>query len=405
MQNIVFEKPYQFIPPHRGDWWPKFIRGSGFLYRYLRKHDGIVDYECRNVQRLRDSLAAGHGIVLAPNHSRASDPLVIGKLTGEADCLIYAMASWHLFNQNWKMAWAIRKMGGFSVNREGEDRQSVSTAIQILVEAERPLILFPEGATTRTNDQLHALLPGVAAIARLGAKKRAKKDGGKVVIHPIGIKYFFKGDLQKSVEPVMAEIEARFSWQPQTHLPLLTRLRKIGDTLLTLKEIEYFGEPQTGERWNRQIGLIERLIDPLEEHYFGEIKKGGVVPRIKDLRIQIMPDLIAGGLDQQEKELRWRQLADIYLAQQVSCYPDGYLKEPTTVDRVLETVERFEEDLTDKMRTHGHLTCVISVADAIEVPLDRDRKAEVDPLMLQLEAALSDEIASLSRESPEFKEA
>ncbi|QDU92842.1 1-acyl-sn-glycerol-3-phosphate acyltransferase [Lignipirellula cremea] len=403
MQKIVFEKPYKFIPPHRGDWWPAFIRDSGILYRYLKKHEGVTGYDVRHTDRLRASLDAGHGIILAPNHSRASDPLVIGRLTGEAKCLVWAMASWHLFNQSWAMSWAIRKLGAFSLYREGDDRVSVSTAINMVVEAKRPLVLFPEGATTRTNDQLHTLLPGVAAIARLAAKKRAR-TGGKVVIHPVGIKYLFGGDLKATVAPVLAEIEQRLSWQPQVHLPLLERIRKLGSALLTLKEVEYFGAARSGSLWERQKGLIERLLDPMEEEYFGEIKQGGVVARIKDLRIRLMPEMIDGSLTEEQRQRRWLQLADLYLSQQVSCYPLDYIKQPTTVDRILETVERFEEDLTDVARIHGHMTCVIDVGEPIEVPVGRDRNAEVDPIMVELETALTAQLAALAKESPLYEE-
>ena len=88
---------------------------------------------------------------------------------------VFAMASWHLFNEGWFDAFAIRKMGGFSINREGTDRQSLETAIDILANAERPLILFPEGSTNRLNDYLLPLLEGVTFIARSAARRRASK--------------------------------------------------------------------------------------------------------------------------------------------------------------------------------------------------------------------------------------
>ena len=102
-------------------------------------------------------------------------------------------------NQDRFTAWAIQKMGGFSVYREGMDRKAIETAIDILARAERPLILFPEGRVTRTNDKLSALLDGVAFIARSGAQRRQKLvPNGQVVIHPVAIKYRFRGDLAQT---------------------------------------------------------------------------------------------------------------------------------------------------------------------------------------------------------------
>ncbi len=51
---------------------------------------------------------------------------------------------------------------------------------------------------------------------------------------------------RQTVIPVVAEIERRLSWQPQTQLPLRERIRKLGSALLALKEIEHFQAPQPG---------------------------------------------------------------------------------------------------------------------------------------------------------------
>lgn len=154
----------------------------------------------------------------------------------EAGTHCYAMASWHLFNQDRFTAFAIRRLGGFSVYREGLDRQAIDTAAQILAHAERPLIVFPEGAVTRTNDKLQALLDGVAFIARSAAKRRAKLvPGSKVVVHPIAMKYLLQSDIVDAVSPVLAEIEHRLTWRCPDDEPVLNRITRIGMALLALK--------------------------------------------------------------------------------------------------------------------------------------------------------------------------
>ena len=125
--TVVFDRPYQFIPPHRGNLWPSFIQSFRLVDRHLKHKEGVVDYECRNVERLSQSLDRGDGILLAPNHCRYSDPLVLGWPARQAGTHVYAMASWHLFNEGAFDSFAIQKMGGFSVNREGADRQSLET--------------------------------------------------------------------------------------------------------------------------------------------------------------------------------------------------------------------------------------------------------------------------------------
>ena len=246
-----------------------------------------------------------------------------------------------------------------------------------------------------------ALLDGVSFIARTAAKKREKENGGKVVVHPVAIKYQFKGDLAKTLEPVLSSIEHRFSWRSQSKLPLLERVFKLGRALLSLKELEYFGEVQTNYRLHQRLEkLIDRLLCPLEEQWHGSAKEGPIVPRVKALRMLIMPEMVRGTISEEERAQRWEQLADIYLAQQVYSYPPDYLTTRPSADRILETVERFEEDLTDKVTVHGNLHCVLEVGEAIEVSPTRDRKAEVDPLMARIESDLQAMLDRLALESP-----
>lgn len=404
MQKVVIEKPYQFIPPHRGRWWPTIIQRLDLYSWYLRRKEGVVAHVVRDAQRLRESLAAGHGILLTPNHCRLADALVMGYLAKEARTFLFAMASWHLFNQDRFTAFAIRKMGGFSVYREGVDRQAIDMAIRILETAERPLIIFPEGAVSRTNDRLQALLDGVAFIARTAAKRRRKRvPGGKVVIHPIALKYRFMGDLAKAADGVLTDIERRFSWRPQRHLPVFERIVKVGRALLCLKELEYLGKEQEGPLQQRLERLINSLLHPLETEWLGGPQSGPAIPRVKTLRMKILPDMVRGLVDEAERQRRWRQLADIYLAQQISCYPPDYLSFPS-VDRMLETIERYEEDLTDRVRVHGSLKVIIQVGHALEVSAERDRHAKVDPLMGEIERELQGMLDVLARESPLYEE-
>ncbi|HZL87156.1 MAG TPA: 1-acyl-sn-glycerol-3-phosphate acyltransferase [Pirellulaceae bacterium] len=404
MQDIIVEKPYEFIPPYRSTLWSSLFRVLGFPAWRLRRVDGVESHEIRHLDRFQASLAAGHGILLTPNHPRTADPVAMGLLATAAPCFMWAMASWHLFQQGWLTAWIMRRLGGFSVNREGVDRQAISTAVDLLSEAQRPLFIFPEGATSRINDKLQALLDGVAFIARAAAKKRAKlSPPGKVVVHPIAVKYFFRGDVRRVCDEVLTDIEQRLSWQPQRDLALLARIVKVGQALLSLKELEYFGQTESGSFGERLQKLMDRLLGPIEEQWFGKAQSGPVVPRVRNLRAKILPDMVAGRVDDAERASRWRQLADIYLAQQLSCYPPDYLANHPSVDRVLEIVEKFEEDLFDKARVHRGRKVVLEVGEAIEVSPERDRSATIDPLMTAIEASLQRMLDRLASESPRLE--
>src|SRR5438045_3620862 len=150
MQNVVVDKPYRFIPPDRGRFWYSIIQLA--LRRRLRADHGIESVECRGIEHLRGSLKAGHGILLCPNHCRPADPMVLGMLSREVGAPFYTMASWHLFMHSPLLGWLLPRMGVFSVYREGMDREALKQAMEILKNAERPLVLFPEGRISRAND-------------------------------------------------------------------------------------------------------------------------------------------------------------------------------------------------------------------------------------------------------------
>ena len=101
---------------------------------------------------------------------------------------------------------------------------------------------------------------------------------------------------------------------------------------------------------------------------------------------------------------RWRHLADCYFAQQLACYPIDYLAEKVTVERILEIVERYEEDLTDVARIYRPLRVSISVGEAIEVSPERQRGGNGDPLTGQIRDRLNRMLTETAGESTPWTE-
>ncbi len=396
MQRVVITKPYRFVPPHRGKiWWRLF---HPILPLYLRRTWGIVGVEPLHVARLRASLDAGHGVVLAPNHCRPCDPMVLGALSIAVRRPFYIVASWHVFNQHWLQSFLLPRLGVFSIYREGTDREALKTAMNVIAEARRPLVIFPEGVISRHNDKLNHLMEGTALMARGAAKQRAATTPpGRVVVHPVAIRYHFDGDIATAAPPVLRDIERRLTWHPQDDQPLKARIAKIGGALLALKEVEYFGSAQPGTIDERLARLIDRLLVPLETEWVRGRREKEIVGRVKLLRTAIVAEMVAGHLHETELQRRWRHLADMYLAQQLSLYPPDYLAASPTPERVLETIERFEEDMTDRARIHPPMRAVVEVGEAIEVSPERARGTEGDPLMSAIREQLESMLAASRR--------
>lgn len=408
--SVVFSRPYQFMAPHRSRWWPALIHRFRLPDWHLRRNEGVVDYELRNVQRFRDSVDAGHGILLAPNHCRYADPIALGWLARAAQTHVYAMASWHLYNKSWFDSFALKRMGGFSIYREGSDRQALETAIGMLATVDRPLILFPEGTTNRTNDVLKPLLDGVPFIARAAARKRQKTDGGKVVIHPIGMKYLCVGDITPWASEQLSELERRIGWRPTPGRKVVDRTTRMAEGMLALKEVEHFGTSKTGDLRERRNTLMEYLLSTVEAKY-GIDRADSSDPldqsareRVRKIRSEVASQYFAGDWQSSATQARRPEMendvAAADLAQDLLSFPDCYLVPGEITDsRIVETIQRLQESVYGKASDTMPLKVVIEVDEAIDVPTEKPPRGQPDPISGQLTDRLTSMLAKLSREA------
>ena len=323
---LVTESKYRFVPPHEGRIWPRML--GRFTPGFLKWKYGITDIEIRGEEKLSRLLKAGQGILLAPNHCRMSDALVLQSLSNRTRQPFFVMASSHLFRGSRFLSWVLRRLGGFSVYREGIDRQAIQKGIDILVGGQRPLVLFPEGALSQSNDHLNTLQEGVSFIARAAASKLERAgaqtdEAGRHRVYavPVAIRYLYRGDIETTAGALLSRIEQRLSWRPVENQGLVERIYRVGNALLSLKEQEFLGHIQEGELDDRLNRLVDHLLGPLETEWLGGVRPGSVIARVKDLRRAILPDLIEKDLSSAERDRRWRQLTDAGLAQSLSLYP------------------------------------------------------------------------------------
>jgi len=410
--TVVFDRPYQFVPPHRGNWWPSFIQTFRIVDRYLRLKEGVVDCECRDLDRFEQSIDRGDGILLAPNHCRYADPLVLGWPARQLQIHLYAMASWHLFNKSRFDEFALQKMGAFSIHREGTDRQSLETAIEILATAERPLVLFPEGTTNRTNDVLKPLLDGISFIARSAARRRAKAGQGRVVMHPVAIKYLCQTDFVPWADQQLRRIEKQFGWErsadgASSAKVILQRTLRLLEAMLALKEIEYLGRSQCGDLACRRDKLISFLLQQAEQRLELDPRQEDIQSRVRAVRSEVSAryfrdrkDLSSEKEDLLEHERLRQDVAAADLAQELSSYPDCYLDGDEVTDtRLVETIQRMQEKLWGKADVSIPLRVVIQFAEPIEVSPQKPPRGQADPMMNQLRGQLTEMLAALSKEA------
>ena len=62
----AFNQLYHPVPPYHGMFWPRVL--NLYFPRYLRRRYGITKVEIVGAEKLRNSIATGHGVLITPNH-------------------------------------------------------------------------------------------------------------------------------------------------------------------------------------------------------------------------------------------------------------------------------------------------------------------------------------------------
>lgn len=153
------------------------------------------------------------GALLCANHASAWDPILIA-LALPNDSSLAFMAKEELF-RNGILRWLLKKLGGFPVNRGGNDLAAMKTALKALSSGQR-LLVFPEG--TRVEKEGDAQAKG-------GITMMATRTGVPMVpIYCGGKKKLFHRYSIVFGEPYVPSIEGRRPTQEEN--------RQIADEIL-----------------------------------------------------------------------------------------------------------------------------------------------------------------------------
>jgi Acyltransferase len=344
--------------------WIRLMRG--LRRRRLRNEQRVSAVEVRGAERLRALLDTGAGVLLTPNHSGHPDPFVLGEVADAVGRPFHVLCAWQVFAMHGRLGRRVLQWHGcFSVDREGADLAAFKEAVGVLAKGANPLVIFPEGEVYHTNDRVTPFRDGPAAIA-LTARRHA---GRPVYAVPCAIKYRYATDPTPELEAVMAELERHLFWRPRAKYPLADRVFQFAQGALALKEIEYLGATQPGPLPRRIAGLTEHILGGLERAY-GLCPRGPSVPeRVKAVRRACLDRLEdAEGRPAERAEVE-THLDDMFLVVQLFSYPGDYVAERPTMERLAETVDKFEEDVLGypMARPRGVRTAVFQVGEPIDV--------------------------------------
>jgi hypothetical protein len=349
-------------------------------------------------------LQGGAGVMIVANHSFHYDSFMLWEVSDRLGRPFHFLTAWQVFAMSSRFdRWSLQRHGCFSIDREDNDRQAFKQAVDILKESTYPLVVFPEGDIYHTNDRVTPFREGAAGIAMAAAKRTERR----IVVIPCALKCWYVDDPMPGLCQLMSRLEERLYWKPRTHLPLPERIVRFAEGLLALKELEYFGVPQTGTAGERSGRLAETVLNRLEKQYGIVRILPGIPERVKVLRQKIIKQMSpltprgerSRGEEQPGHEQLRAHMDDLFFVMQLYSYPAHYVRELPTLERIAETLDKFEEDVfeVEAPGVRGSRRVLIRLGAPIDMPKERSTK-DVGEYTLLMQARVQELLDAMNTE-------
>jgi 1-acyl-sn-glycerol-3-phosphate acyltransferase len=400
MNRQPFQTPPRWWEPKLNPLWVRLCRPlrRNTLFRKQR----LVRIDVHGLDHLRRALDEGKGVMITPNHSAHYDSNVLYEVSDRLGRPFHFLTAWQVFAMsNWFERLMLTRHGCFSIDRESTDLRAFRQAIDILRASRYPLVVFPEGDIYHLSDRVTPFREGAAAIALAAAKKAPRP----VVCIPCGIKFRYTQDPTPELLRLMDKLERRLFRRPRPEQPLAERIYRFAEAVLVLKELEYLGQPATGPVAPRTAALADAILRRLEDRY-GVSRRSPLVPeRVKELRRLAIQQLEKAAGDEAKRQQLTDDLDDLFFVVQLFSYPGDYVAEQPSIERLAETLDKFEEDLLEAPTAgvRGKRQVLVRFGEPIEVRRGPDKKDGVAQLTRTLEKrvqALLDEMNAGTNHHP-----
>jgi 1-acyl-sn-glycerol-3-phosphate acyltransferase len=347
------------------------------VLRDLARGQRIVELEIAGIEHVQRALKDGAGVVITPNHSFHYDSYVVIEASHRVGTPFQYLTAWQVFAMSkWHERLMLQWHGCFSINREGADMAAFKTAVEILRTSPHPLVIFPEGDIYHNNDRVTPFRDGAAAIAMAAAKKAERP----VVCIPCALKCFYLDDPTPQLVELMSRLEATIHWRPRPDLPLDQRVYRFAEGMLGLKELEYLGQAQAGPIKERTARLADAVLARLQQRHKVPDKRGIIPERVKDVRRAVIKAIEQDGQSAEIKEQLAADMDDLFFVVQLYSYPGDYVAERQTIERIAETLDKFEEDVlrAEYPAVRGTRRAVLRFGEPLLVPKEREAKLTVE---------------------------
>ena len=367
MNRTHYQKPPCWYPPRLNPLMMKLWRPMRRYYQLRVQR--LMEIDVRGSHLVAPLIKDNAGILITPNHSCHADATVLYAASDELGVPFYVMAGWQVLHfSSFMKRMILRHHGVFSVDREGTDLAALRQARTVLEEEPNPLVIFPEGEVYHINERVTPFREGPSSIALMAARKTDRP----IYCVPCAMSYRYTKDPTPELLELMDELETAVYWRPKPQLDLAERVYQLAEAALALKEIEFCGKTSRGRVPERVANLIEAILAPIESRYGLEQTSLTVPERVKGVRNQAIKSLEKLEESDPARENWLNDLDDVFLVIQAYSYPGDYVAEKPTIERVAETLDKFEEDMLRESATiRGERKATIVFGEPIRVPAQK----------------------------------
>ncbi len=297
-------------------------------------------------------MAKDRGLVLIVNHADETDVKVCLEVARLSRCRFTYMVNSEAFEEWHGFAgWFLERMGGFSVERGGNDQTAMRYAVDVVRQGQGALVLFPEGEISYLNDLMQPFKAGaVHAGLQAIAETRVTYPAWTAYLVAVIIKYRYCRPIGAVLKKKISAIERRL----QIHANLFTFQEKIigiMSKLLKLPRPES-ADAMTGAHLAQLKEEVRQaqtaLLTKIETKYpqFEAIPAAELVKRARKIMSFLRDRLVQKKLFTPGTRQQLQQdIKDIRTTIQMASWQPQYIDLTPSEERLAETVMKLERQV------------------------------------------------------------
>jgi 1-acyl-sn-glycerol-3-phosphate acyltransferase len=344
------DAPYRFTPPAPNALVAWALRRFNYRW-YLPRKQRIESVTVEGAEALQQMRRPGDAVLLLPNHPTHADAAILIEALRQVGVRTRMMAAYDVFLRSRLDAWVMRKLGAFSVDREGSDQAAMKEAMRTLTELSKPgkggwaLTIFPEGNVYLEGDRVTPFNDGAAFLALRAAKALAERSRAVWAV-PVSIKATHTTDVRDALRQRLTALAAEVGVEAEVSGDIHQTLRAVGEAALrrNLKQ-RGLDQPQADDLRGLIDAAADAVLKDLERKLELTPKAGSsAIDRVRAARrvIHEVRTDPTRSVDHAAARV-WADQA--MLAFRIASYSGNYVAAKPTVDRVAETIEKLDEDL------------------------------------------------------------